>query len=57
MEYGLTTHFIQGHDFFEGIRAVVIDKDQKPKWRPARIADVTTEDVEKYFMPLTEELV
>ncbi|MHB1947637.1 MAG: enoyl-CoA hydratase/isomerase family protein [Gammaproteobacteria bacterium] len=57
MEYGLTTHFIQGHDFFEGIRAVVIDKDQKPKWRPARLADVSSEDVEKYFMPLTEELV
>lgn len=57
MEYGLTTHFIQGHDFFEGIRAVVIDKDQNPQWRPARLTDVTAEEVEKYFMPLTEELV
>lgn len=34
---------------FEGIRALVIDKDHAPKWNPARIEDVTTEMVEAFF--------
>lgn len=57
MEYGLTTHFLQSNDFFEGVRAVVIDKDQKPKWQPASLKEVTDQEIKKYFMPLTEELV
>lgn len=57
MEYGLTTHFLQGHDFFEGIRAAIIDKDQKPHWQPSKLSEVTRQDVAKYFTPLTKELV
>lgn len=49
MEHQLTTHFIEGHDFFEGIRAVVIDKDQKPLWKPKRLEDISKKDVERYF--------
>ena len=30
----------RGHDFFEGIRAAVIDKDKRPRWSPARLEDV-----------------
>lgn len=56
IEYRLTCHFLQGHDFFEGIRAVIIDKDQKPQWKPAKIEDVTEPDVTNYFSPLTKEL-
>lgn len=56
-EYRLVSRFLLGHDFAEGIRAVIIDKDQMPKWDPGTIEDVTDADVEKYFAPLAEELV
>jgi enoyl-CoA hydratase len=57
LEYRLTSRFIEGHDFFEGIRAVIIDKDQKPRWNPAKLEEVSLHDVEKYFAPLEKELV
>jgi enoyl-CoA hydratase len=52
LEYRMACHFLENHDFFEGIRAAVIDKDRSPKWRPARLADVGAADVEAYFAPL-----
>jgi len=52
MEYRLTSRFIEGYDFFEGIRAIVIDKDQKPHWKPATLAGVTQSEIMKYFSPL-----
>jgi enoyl-CoA hydratase len=56
LEYRLTSRFIHGHDFFEGIRAVVIDKDYAPKWKPAKLNMVTQADVDSYFAPLEQEL-
>lgn len=56
-EYRLTTRFLEGHDFFEGIRAAIIDKDQSPRWQPADLKDVSLNEVEKYFSPLEHELV
>lgn len=56
MEYRLTCHFCEGYDFFEGTRAVLIDKDQSPKWRPAALKDVTVHEVENYFAPLKKEI-
>jgi enoyl-CoA hydratase len=52
LEYRMACHFLDGHDFFEGIRAAVIDKDRSPKWRPAKLADVDDAVVEAYFAPL-----
>ena len=54
MEYRLTQHFMAGHDFYEGVRAAVLDKDQAPRWQPATLADVSDEAVERYFAPLDE---
>ncbi|MEP2829182.1 enoyl-CoA hydratase/isomerase family protein [Parvibaculum sp.] len=52
LEFRLINGFIKGHDFYEGVRAVVIDKDQAPKWKPATLADMTAGDVDSYFVPL-----
>lgn len=56
-EYRLVTRFLQGHDFIEGIRAVIIDKDQSPRWQPAELEKVTDQQVDAYFAPLKPELV
>ena len=55
-EYRMALAFLDGHDFFEGIRAAVIDKDRKPLWNPARLEDVGEADVERHFAPVEREL-
>jgi enoyl-CoA hydratase len=45
-----------GRDFYEGIRAVIVDKDNRPRWQPATLDAVTAADVEAYFAPITDEL-
>jgi enoyl-CoA hydratase len=52
MEYRMSQHLMEGGDFFEGVRAVVVDKDMSPKWSPAALSDLSESDVEKYFAPL-----
>jgi enoyl-CoA hydratase len=55
-EYRTSCACSQSHDFVEGTRAQVIDKDRNPKWSPASLAAVTTADVEAYFAPADREL-
>ena len=52
LEYRLTQHFMEGHDFYEGVRAMLIDRDRKPQWRPATLAEVTDSMVDAYFAPI-----
>jgi enoyl-CoA hydratase len=52
LEYRLTQHFMAGHDFYEGVRAMLIDRDRKPQWRPASLAEVTDSVVDAYFAPI-----
>ncbi|HKW53500.1 MAG TPA: enoyl-CoA hydratase/isomerase family protein [Stellaceae bacterium] len=54
LEYRVTQHVMAGHDFFEGIRAALVDKDQRPRWQHAALADVTAAEVEGYFANLGE---
>ena len=57
-EFRIVSRIVAGHDFYEGVRAVVIDKDNAPSWRPATAAEVTPEAIEAYFAPLAgDELV
>jgi len=49
LEFRLTNRFMSAPDFYEGVRAVVIDKDQTPKWEPATLDAVTDEMVERCF--------
>ncbi|XP_016071445.1 PREDICTED: 3-hydroxyisobutyryl-CoA hydrolase, mitochondrial isoform X2 [Miniopterus natalensis] len=52
MEYRLSQACVGGHDFPEGVRALLIDKDQSPKWKPASLKEVTDEDLNNYFKSL-----
>jgi enoyl-CoA hydratase len=54
LEFRLTRRFIAGHDFYEGVRAVIVDKDNAPKWRPDRLEDIGEAAVDAYFAPLAE---
>ncbi|KGL75631.1 hypothetical protein N309_14571, partial [Tinamus guttatus] len=52
MEYRLSQACMRGHDFHEGVRAVLIDKDQAPRWKPAALEEVSEEFVDDCFKPL-----
>ena len=46
MEYRMSSRILAGPDFAEGVRAVIVDKDNAPKWRPATLGEVTDRDIE-----------
>jgi enoyl-CoA hydratase len=52
VEYRLTVRLFEDGEFPEGVRALIVDKDRKPKWSPARLADVGDDLVVAYLAPL-----
>jgi enoyl-CoA hydratase len=55
-EFRIVSRVMRGHDFYEGIRAVIIDKDQTPRWHPSTLEAVSVDAVERHFAPLAREL-
>ncbi|WOB77269.1 enoyl-CoA hydratase/isomerase family protein [Brevundimonas nasdae] len=51
MEYALGGRVVRTHDFQEGVRAVIVDKDNAPKWSPADLSGVTDETLDALFAP------
>ena len=45
-----------GKDFYEGVRAVLVDKDNSPKWNPSTLSEVTQEIVLRHFSALPSDL-
>jgi enoyl-CoA hydratase len=52
-EFRMSIHCLTAHDLSEGVRALLIDKDMKPAWRPATLDAVRDSDLDSYFTPLT----
>ncbi|MFW0152272.1 enoyl-CoA hydratase/isomerase family protein [Mycobacterium sp. smrl_JER01] len=55
-EFRTSCAALQSHDLVEGIRALLIDKDKNPQWKPASLAAVTPADVEAYFAAADPDL-
>ncbi|GJE60534.1 enoyl-CoA hydratase/isomerase family protein [Methylobacterium trifolii] len=51
-EYRIVTRVMRGHDFFEGVRAVIVDKDGTPHWRPETLAEVDHAAILSAFEPV-----
>lgn len=49
LDFQLSQQCVENPDFFEGIRAALVDKDHHPVWKPARLNEVTPEMIEAYF--------
>jgi enoyl-CoA hydratase len=52
MEYRVAVRAVMAHDFREGVRAALIDKDGRPRWQPSPLAAVNDADIARYFEPL-----
>lgn len=55
MEFRIVSRMLDGHDFYEGVRAVLIDKDHAPRWSPARLEEVDEAAIDAYFAPLGDD--
>ena len=53
-EYAVGTRVVQRHDFLEGVRAVIVDKDNAPRWDPATPDGVTDHVIDQIFAPLPD---
>jgi enoyl-CoA hydratase len=51
-EFRIVNRVARGHDFYEGVRAVLVDKDNQPRWNPPTLAEVSAVHVGAYFAPL-----
>ena len=49
MDYSLVGHFMRGHDFYEGVRALLVDKDKAPQWQPSVLSQVGEGLIAEYF--------
>jgi len=56
MEFRISQTFMnKKQEFFEGVRATLVDKDKKPKWNPSTLAEVSSKEVDEFFQKLDED--
>ena len=53
-EYAVATRVVQRHDFAEGVRALIVDKDNAPRWQPATLDAVSDHVIDQIFAPLPD---
>ena len=49
MEFDIVTEFMKQNDFYEGVRSVLVEKDNHPIWKPTQLKDVTKQAIDAYF--------
>jgi enoyl-CoA hydratase len=54
VEFRIVSRIGDGHDFYEGVRAVIIDKDNQPRWQPASLEELDPVVIERHFASLGE---
>ncbi len=54
-DYCLACRFLEDHDFYEGVRALIVEKDNAPKWHPPHVAEVGPNLIARYFAPLSAD--
>jgi len=52
LDFRIVSRLCRGQDFYEGVRALIIDKDNRPRWRPPILAEVSEDAIDAYFAPL-----
>lgn len=55
IEFRIVSRIVYDHDFYEGVRAVIVDKDNAPRWRPASLEEVDSAMVARHFAALEGE--
>ena len=55
MEFRIVSRLTRDPDFYEGVRALILDKDNAPRWQPADLAGIDRARIETYFAPLDPE--
>ena len=55
-DFRIAQRIMKMGDYFEGVRALIVDKDNMPRWNPARLSEVKQEDIDACFTPLENEL-
>jgi enoyl-CoA hydratase len=53
-EFRIAARLARGNDYYEGVRAAIIDKHNHPRWSPASADEIQEEDIDAYFAPLPE---
>jgi enoyl-CoA hydratase len=53
-EYAVACRVVQRHDFLEGVRAVIVDKDHAARWQPADAEGVTDHVIDQIFAPMPD---
>ena len=49
MEYGISQGFMNHTEFFEGVRALLVDKDRSPQWKHSNVNEVTADEINFFF--------
>ncbi|MCA0405057.1 MAG: enoyl-CoA hydratase/isomerase family protein [Proteobacteria bacterium] len=55
-EFRIVSRIIRDTDFYEGVRSVIIDKDNAPQWNPASLEAINPAHIEAHFAPLPRDL-